>query len=125
MRVETSVPVVRERWSSKLAFILAATGAAVGLGNIWRFPYMAGMYGGSAFLLIYLIFVLIIGLPIMIAEILIGRRSRKNPVDALITLAQESNHSRKWGLLGWLGALVITHSVFLQRGCRLERCLSY
>ncbi|WP_260554333.1 sodium-dependent transporter [Coxiella burnetii] len=107
VRVETSVPVVRERWSSKLAFILAATGAAVGLGNIWRFPYMAGMYGGSAFLLIYLIFVLIIGLPIMIAEILIGRRSRKNPVDALITLAQESNHSRKWGLLGWLGALAL------------------
>ncbi len=89
---------------------------------------MAGMYGGSAFLLIYLIFVFIIGLPIMIAEILIGRGSHKNPVDALITLEQESNHSRKWGLLGWLGgpllALIITHSVFLQRGCQLERCLS-
>ncbi len=96
-----------EQWSSKWAFILAATGAAVGLGNVWRFPYMAGIHGGSAFVLIYLICVVVIGLPIMIAEILIGRRAKTNPVDALTTLAEESKHTRKWGLLGWWGALAL------------------
>ena len=99
--------VLQDQWSSKLAFIIAATGAAVGLGNVWRFPYMAGMNGGSAFLLIYIVCVLIIGLPIMVAEILIGRRGRRNPVDALSTLAKENNHTTQWGWLGWWGALAL------------------
>jgi len=98
---------LHDQWSSKLAFILAATGAAVGLGNVWRFPYMAGSNGGSAFVLVYLLCVIIIGLPIMVAEILIGRRARQNPVDALETLARESNHTKKWGWLGWWGALAL------------------
>lgn len=96
-----------DQWSSKLAFILAATGAAVGLGNVWRFPYMAGMHGGSAFVLLYLICIVVIGLPIMVAEIIIGRRARLNPVDALATLAEKAGHSRKWQSVGWLGALTL------------------
>ncbi len=106
-QIKPNNAVLLNQWSSKWAFILAATGAAVGLGNIWRFPYMAGSHGGSAFVVLYLIFVLILGLPIMIAEILIGRRARKNPVDALITLAKQSKRSKYWGLLGWWGALAL------------------
>ena len=98
---------LHDQWSSRWAFILAATGAAVGLGNVWRFPYMAGTNGGSAFVLVYLICVLVLGLPIMIAEILIGRRARQNPVDALKTLATQSNHSPHWAWLGWWGALAL------------------
>ncbi len=100
-------PKTQDQWSSKWAFILAATGAAVGLGNIWRFPYMAGSHGGSAFVFVYLICIVLIGLPILIAEILIGRRARQNPVDALSTLAQQAKHTRKWGYIGWLGALAL------------------
>ncbi len=102
---QKKVTLLQDQWSSKWAFILAATGAAVGLGNIWRFPYMAGMNGGSAFVLLYLVFVIGMGLPIMIAEFVIGRRARQNPVDALATLAQEEKHTRHWGMLGWWGAL--------------------
>jgi neurotransmitter:Na+ symporter, NSS family len=98
---------LQDQWSSRWSFILATTGAAVGLGNVWRFPYMAGTNGGSAFVLVYLICVVFIGLPIMIAEILIGRRARQNPISALQTLAKESHHSRKWGALGWWGALAL------------------
>ena len=99
--------LLQNQWSSKWAFILAATGAAVGLGNLWRFPYMAGTNGGSAFVIMYLIFVVLIGLPIMVAEILIGRRARQNPVTALETLAKESDQTKQSGLLGWWGALAL------------------
>ena len=98
---------LQDQWSSKWAFILAATGAAVGLGNVWRFPYMAGVNGGSAFVAIYLLCVVLIGLPIMVAEILIGRRGRRNPVDSLAVVAQDNGHSPRWGLLGWWGALAL------------------
>ncbi len=106
-KTTSNLASLKDQWSSKWAFILAATGAAVGLGNVWRFPYMAGENGGSAFVLVYLICVVIIGLPIMIAEILIGRRAKNNPVDALEILAKEANHTKRWGLLGWWGALAL------------------
>ena len=67
-------------WSSRLAFILAVTGSAVGLGNIWKFPYIAGQNGGGAFVVVYLVCVTLVGLPVMMGEILIGRRGRRNPV---------------------------------------------
>lgn len=104
----------RAHWSSQLTFILALTGAAVGLGNIWKFPYMAGDNGGSAFVMIYILAVVLIGLPVMIAEIVIGRRSQMNPVDALSTLARQEKHSKHWSLLGWWGmlGLLITLSFY-------------
>jgi NSS family neurotransmitter:Na+ symporter len=97
----------REHWTSRLGFILATTGAAVGLGNIWKFPYMAGYNGGSAFVLIYLLCVLIIGVPLMFAEMLIGRRGQQNPVNALHKLAKEANRSTRWQYVGWLGAVTL------------------
>lgn len=95
----------RELWSSRLVFILAATGSAVGLGNIWKFPYITGENGGGAFVLIYLICIASIGVPIMMAEIMLGRRGRQDPVTTMKKLARESGHSRSWGLLGWMGVI--------------------
>ncbi len=96
-----------ERWQSRRAFILAVTGAAVGLGNIWRFPYMTGENGGSAFLLLYIVFVLLLGLPMMMAEIMIGRAGRRSPMQALAFLADEADVSRHWKWLGLFGAITV------------------
>lgn len=90
-------------WSTRLAFILAATGSAVGLGNVWRFPYTAGEYGGGAFVLIYLLCVAAIGIPIMMAEIMLGRRGRQSPINTMRTLAQQEGKTPHWQLLGWMG----------------------
>lgn len=96
-----------ERWGSRRAFILAVTGAAVGLGNIWRFPYIAGENGGAAFLLVYIAFVLLLGLPVMIAEIMVGRAGRRGPIQALGTLAAEGGGSPHWRWLGAFGAFTV------------------
>lgn len=92
-------------WSSRLAFILAVTGSAVGLGNIWKFPYIAGQNGGGAFVLVYLLAVLLIGLPIMMAEILIGRRGRRNPVTTMALLGEEEAGTPAWRWVGMMGIL--------------------
>jgi len=92
-------------WSSRWTFILAATGSAVGLGNIWKFPYMAGDNGGGAFVLVYLACICIIGLPIMLGEIMIGRRGRSSPANSMKSLAAEANTTSTWTLLGATGAL--------------------
>ena len=90
-------------WIGKWTFILAATGSAVGLGNIWGFPYKAGTNGGGAFVLIYLGCILIIGLPIMISEIIIGRKAGNSPINAMKNVALESKKSSMWQLVGWSG----------------------
>ncbi|MBL4850893.1 MAG: sodium-dependent transporter [Gammaproteobacteria bacterium] len=90
-------------WTSRWAFIMAATGSAVGLGNIWKFPYMAGENGGGAFVLVYLLCIFLIGVPIMMAEVMLGRRGRRNPVDTMKHLAAEAGRSQLWKLLGWMG----------------------
>ncbi len=77
----------RANFGSKLGVILASAGSAVGLGNVWRFPYEAGNHGGAAFILIYLGCILLLGIPIMIAEFSIGRRSRANTAGAYRILA--------------------------------------
>jgi len=92
-------------WSSRMAFILAVTGSAVGLGNIWKFPYIAGQNGGGAFVLVYLVCVLLIGMPVMMSEILIGRRGRRNPVATMGLLGEEEGSSRHWLWVGVLGVL--------------------
>ncbi len=96
---------IHGQWSSRLAFVLAATGSAVGLGNIWKFPYIAGENGGGAFVLVYLLCIAIIGIPIMMAEVLVGRRGRQSPINTMRTLAAEEGASRHWRLLGWAGVL--------------------
>ena len=90
-------------WIGKWTFILAATGSAVGLGNIWGFPYKAGTNGGGAFVLIYLGCILIIGLPIMISEIIIGRKAGNSPINAMKNVALESKKSSMWQVVGWSG----------------------
>ncbi len=92
-------------WSSRLAFILAATGSAVGLGNIWRFPYVTSDNGGGAFVLIYLCCILLVGLPIMWTEIVIGRRGRMSPINSLRELSDDAGASRKWMGIGFLGVI--------------------
>ena len=72
----------RGQWGSKLGFIMAAAGSAVGLGNIWRFPYMTGENGGAAFVVVYLACVVFIGLPLLYVELALGRASGRNPVGA-------------------------------------------
>lgn len=94
-----------EAWSSRAAFLLAAIGAAVGLGNIWKFPYMAGAHGGSAFVLVYLLSIALIALPILVAEIALGRMGQQSPPHAIGIVARRHGHSSTWSLLGWLGLL--------------------
>ena len=90
----------RAHWGSRGGFILASAGSAVGLGNIWKFPYETGVNGGGAFVLVYLACVLLVGLPVMIAEILLGRSTQKSLVGAV---RQLSGPRSGWQVFGWLG----------------------
>jgi NSS family neurotransmitter:Na+ symporter len=92
-------------WSSRWLFVLAAAGSAVGLGNIWKFPYIAGENGGGAFVLIYLACVAVVGLPIMMAEVLIGREGRQSPINTMRALVQQHHRNPAWVLIGWMGVL--------------------
>jgi NSS family neurotransmitter:Na+ symporter len=91
----------RETWGSKAGFILAAAGSAIGLGNIWKFPYITGENGGASFVLVYLICIAVIGLPVLIAEILIGRTTQRNPVGAFYKLSK----SKFWAAVGGMGVV--------------------
>jgi NSS family neurotransmitter:Na+ symporter len=92
----------RAQWTGRVGFILAAAGSAVGLGNIWKFPYITGENGGGLFVLIYLFCIGLVGIPIMMAEIMIGRSARKQPVEAFHTL---QGRRTAWASVGWLGVL--------------------
>lgn len=92
-----------ENWSSRTAFILAAVGSAVGLGNMWRFPAEAGENGGGAFVLFYIFCVLLIGLPVLLAEVLIGRHGQANAPESVRRLARDSGASEGWSFLALLG----------------------
>jgi len=94
---------MKHEWSSRLTFILAAVGSAVGLGNIWKFPYITGEYGGGVFIFAYLICICLIGLPIMLSEIALGRRGKQSPVNTMLQLSQEAGAPTAWSLLGWSG----------------------
>ncbi len=92
-------------WSGRLAFILASAGSAVGLGNIWKFPYIMGENGGGAFVMIYLACLLIVATPILISEVMLGRRARSNPIIGMGKLADQARVSRGWQVIGWMGVL--------------------
>ncbi len=98
----------REQWGTRLGFILAAVGSAVGLGNMWRFPYLTAENGGAAFLILYMVMVVLVGLPIMLAEFAVGRGSRKSPIQALAHFG-----GTRWKPLGWLfvasGLLILAY----------------
>ena len=95
----------RGLWSSRWVFFLAATGSAVGLGNIWKFPYITGEYGGGAFVLMYLACILAIGIPVMMTEIAIGRRGRGSPIDAIGRVVRENNGNPLWKAVGGMAML--------------------
>lgn len=90
----------RDKWSGRMAFVMAAAASAVGLGNIWRFPYLAAKYGGGIFLLVYVALAVTIGFTLMTVEIAIGRRTKLSPLDAYKSIAP------KWQIIGWLGMAV-------------------
>ena len=92
-------------WSSNIGFMLACIGAAVGLGNIWKFPYMTGTQGGGAFVLIYLITIFAIAIPVAAAELLVGRKGQSDATTSVINVATENNRTRQWGAIGSLGVL--------------------
>lgn len=92
-------------WSSRSAFLLACIGAAVGLGNLWRFPFETGENGGSAFVLIYLLFIILICVPIIMAELAIGRRGQGSPVSTILNLVRAERLGRGWRVIGWLSIL--------------------
>ena len=103
-------------WSSRFAFIMASVGFAVGLGNIWRFPYVTGENGGSAFVLIYLLCAVAIGIPCLMAELLVGRRGGGSPPTSMAAVATESGRSDRWRVVGGLGVvtaytIAITYAV--------------
>ena len=91
-------------WAHKGTFLLAAVGSAVGLGNLWRFPYLTGENGGGAFILIYALTIAMVGIPILIAETLIGRNSRRSPIMGMAHLTRIHRASSFWRIIGWMGA---------------------
>ncbi|MCP5186119.1 MAG: sodium-dependent transporter [Pseudomonadales bacterium] len=92
-------------WSSRWLFVMAAAGSAVGLGNIWKFPYLTGENGGAAFVLVYLVSIMLVGIPIMIAEVLLGREGRNSPITTMRELIQAHHRQSFWVLIGWMGVL--------------------
>ncbi|PQA87344.1 sodium-dependent transporter [Hyphococcus luteus] len=92
-------------WSSRAAFIMAAIGSSVGLGNLWRFPYVAGENGGGAFVVFYIICVALIGLPVLVAELFIGRRGGMSVVGSVVKIAKAEGRSPLWALQSWTGML--------------------
>ena len=100
----------KTRWSSSIAFVFAAIAAAIGLGNIWRFPYLAGENGGGAFVLMYLAFVIILGIPLLTSEVVLGRIGRKNPAGSFKNIALRIKCSPNWK---WVGALTVLTSFLI------------
>jgi NSS family neurotransmitter:Na+ symporter len=118
----------RESWASRKGFLLAAVGSAVGLGNLWKFPYIAWDNGGGAFVLVYLVCIALVGLPIMVAEILIGRSTQLSPVGAFRRLAGGSGAWPLVGLLGVFTGFVILSYYSVIAGWSLSsfvRCLAW
>ena len=94
-----------DTWGSRFGFIMAAVGSSVGLGNFWRFPYTAGENGGGAFIVIYLLCVLLVGLPLLMAEYGMGRKSGMSAIEGIESIARAESKSGNWGIVGWVGSL--------------------
>lgn len=92
----------REHWGSKIGFLMAAAGSAIGLGSLWRFPYIVSQNGGGAFILLYILFVFVLVLPIFMSELIVGRRSQKSPILAYAALSRQS---KNWRVVGWLNVI--------------------
>ena len=97
----------RETFSSRLGFILVSAGCAVGIGNVWKFPYICGKFGGAAFILIYLLFLAILGFPILVCEFAVGRSSRKSCVASFQVLEPKGSRFHHFGILGMAGNILL------------------
>ena len=109
----------REKFSSRLGFILISAGCAIGLGNIWRFPYITGEYGGAAFVLLILFFLVVLGVPLLVMEFAMGRASYRSLARSYEALEPQEVASLQ---VAWFGWLLSAHDV-LYRGMRLDHCL--
>jgi neurotransmitter:Na+ symporter, NSS family len=93
----------RGAWKNRWTFMLATAGSAIGLGNIWKLPYMIGVNGGSAFVLVFIACIFFVGIPLMMTEVMLGRRAQKNPLDGMKALAIEANSTSAWRYIGGMG----------------------
>ena len=96
-------PAASNTWTNRWTFMLAAAGSAIGLGNIWKFPYIAGQYGGGAFVMVYLLCIALVGVPLLMAETSIGRSTRLSPLNAMRKLTSDAGAFRGWEIVGWMG----------------------
>lgn len=108
----------RERFGSRLGFILISAGCAIGLGNVWRFPYITGEYGGAAFLVMYLVFLVVLGLPIMVMEFAVGRGSQRSIARAFNVLEPAGTHWHKYKWVGIAGCYLLM--MFYTTGGRVD-----
>lgn len=95
----------KNSWTTQSVFIMAAVGSAVGLGNLWKFPYITGEHGGGAFVLVYLLCIFLIGIPVLFSEFILGRNGKANPVQAMANVSRENGGSRVWSALGFNGVM--------------------
>ena len=90
-------------WSNRWLFVLAAAGSAVGLGNIWKFPYIVGENGGGAFVLIYVVCIAFVGIPILLSEVFLGQQGRSSPINTMRNLTELAGTKKGWVFIGWMG----------------------
>ena len=112
----------RESFGSRLGFILVSAGCAVGLGNVWKFPYMTGKYGGAAFILIYLVFLVLLGLPILVSEFAVGRSSRLSTARAFHKLEPEGSNFHKYSYMGMIGNYMLMMFYTMVAGWMMYYC---
>lgn len=112
----------REKFGSRLGFILVSAGCAVGLGNVWKFPYMCGQYGGAAFILIYLVFLAILGFPIMVCEFSVGRGSQKSVATSFLDLEPKGTRWHRYGYMGMAGNYLLMMFYTMVAGWMLYYC---
>lgn len=113
----------REKFGSRLGFILVSAGCAVGLGNVWKFPYMCGKYGGAAFILIYLVFLIGLGFPIMVCEFAVGRKSKKSVAVSFAKMEPEGSHWHGFGPVGMLGNYLLMMFYTTVAGWMMYYCI--
>lgn len=112
----------REKFGSRLGFILVSAGCAIGLGNVWKFPYMTGKYGGAAFILIYLVFLIVLGLPILVCEFAVGRASRQSTARAFHTLEPEGSNFHNYSYMGMIGNYMLMMFYTMVAGWMMYYC---
>lgn len=112
----------REKFGSRLGFILVSAGCAIGIGNVWKFPYMAGKYGGAAFILIYLVFLVVLGLPILVCEFAVGRASRQSTARAFHTLEPQGSNFHTYSYMGMIGNYMLMMFYTMVAGWMMYYC---